>query len=138
MPQSVPADVPAPVSALPPPRHGTALAAVADAGGGFGLDVVDPGRVVSLRGRLDVAAAADARLALADAVQAGSGELVVDLSGLHQVDATGLGVLVGAHRAAGRAGRSLVLRDVPPQVDRLLHVTRLHRVIRTLRTSSCA
>lgn len=131
MPKSVPAP------ALPPPRQGVALVVVADSGR-FALDVLEPGHVVALRGRLDVAAAADARLSLAGAVAAGSGDLVVDLTDLEQVDATGLGVLVGAHRAAGRAGRSLVLRDIPPQVDRLLHVTRLHRVIRTLRTSSCA
>jgi anti-anti-sigma factor len=47
------------------------------------------------------------------------------------VDATGLGVLVGAHRKAGRAGRTLVLRDVPPPVGRLLFLTRLDRVLRT-------
>jgi anti-anti-sigma factor len=93
-----------------------------------------PGRLVLLHGRLDVAAAADVRLALADAVLTGSGELVLDLSGLDAVDATGLGVLVGAHRHAGRAGRSLVLLDVPGQVGRLLVLTRLNRVLRTAST----
>jgi anti-anti-sigma factor len=102
------------------------------------LDRREPGRHLALRGRLGVAAAADARLALADAVAAGEGDLLVDLSGLEQIDATGLGVLVGAHRAAGRAGRSLVLVDVPPQVGRLLFVTRLHRVIRTAESAHCA
>jgi anti-anti-sigma factor len=86
----------------------------------FALDEQVPGQRLAARGRLDVAAAADARLALARAVGDGHGDLVLDLSGLQQVDATGLGVLVGAHRAAGRAGRSLVLLDVPPQVERLL------------------
>ena len=100
--------------------------------------VLQPGQVLAARGRLDVAAAADARLALADAVRAGSGELVLDLAGLTAVDATGLGVLVGAHRHAGRAGRSLVLLDVPAAVARLLRVTRLHRVLRTASTTSCA
>lgn len=104
----------------------------------FGLDHVRRGRLLALHGRLDVAAAADARLALARAVEDGAGELVLDLSALQLVDATGLGVLVGAHRAAGRAGRVLVLLDTPPQVERLLLVTRLHRVIRTARSSSCA
>ena len=46
---------------------------------------------------------------------------------------TGLGVLVGAHRRAQRAGRTLVLRDVPDPVGRLLFVTRLDRVLRTTR-----
>lgn len=104
----------------------------------FELIEPTPGQRLVLRGRLDVTAAADARLALAAAVAVGSGELVLDLSGLEQVDATGLGVLVGAHRSAGRTGRTLVLLDVPPQVARLLFVTRLHRVIRTACTADCA
>src|SRR5690349_14645512 len=97
----------------------------------FALESVEPGQVINLAGRLDVHAAADARIALADAVEAGSGDLVIDLAALDAVDATGLGVLVGAHRQAGRAGRTLVLRDVPPRVGRLLFLTRLDRVLRT-------
>jgi anti-anti-sigma factor len=96
----------------------------------FVLETVDPGQVVHLTGRLDVHAAADARIALADAVDSGSGDLVIDLASLEAVDVTGLGVLVGAHRCAGRAGRTLVLRDVPPTVGRLLFLTRLDRVLR--------
>lgn len=104
----------------------------------FGLTEVVPGRVIALRGRLDVAVATDVRLALADAVDRADGELVLDLSGLDALDATGLGVLVGAHRRAGREGRSLVLRDVGPQVARLLLLTRLDRVLRTVRSTACA
>lgn len=101
----------------------------------FALESVEPGQILQLTGRLDVHAAADARLALADAVETGSGDLVVDLASLEAVDVTGLGVLVGAHRRAGRAGRTLVLRDVTPPVGRLLFLTRLDRVLR-LRTSA--
>ena len=105
---------------------------------GFALNEAKPGRLLRLTGRLDVTVAADVRLALARAVAEGDGDLVLDLSGLDQVDATGLGVLVGAHRAAGRANRTLVLLDVPPQVDRLLLVTRLHRVLRSVRSPRSA
>ena len=94
----------------------------------------DPGRVVALAGHLDVHGAADVRLALADAVEGGDGDLVVDLAALEAIDATGLGVLVGAHRRAGRTGRTLVLRDVTPAVGRVLFLTRLDRVLRTSRT----
>jgi anti-anti-sigma factor len=104
-------------------------ASVAESISAFVLESVEPGQLVHLTGRLDVHAAADVRLALADAVQAGSGDLVIDLASLDAVDATGLGVLVGAHRRAGRAGRTLVLRDVPPPVGRLLFLTRLDRVL---------
>lgn len=92
----------------------------------------EPGdHLVSLAGRLDVHVVADVRQALHEAVDAGSGELVIDLAGLEVVDASGLGVLVGAHRRAGRAGRRLVLRDVPPRMQRLMTATRLHRILST-------
>ena len=65
-------------------------------------------------GRLDVRSAADARTVLHSAVDDGAGDLVLDLTELDSWDATGLGVIMGAHRRAGRCGRRLVLRDVPP------------------------
>ena len=104
----------------------------------FSLEVRQPGQVLGLRGRLDVRVTADVRLALADAVASGTGELVLDVAGVEGVDATGLGVLVGAHRRAGRAGRVVVLRDVPPALARVLLRTRLDRVLRTSRTAVCA
>jgi anti-anti-sigma factor len=106
------------------------------AGTGFALDVAQVGQVLVLRGRLDVRVTADVRLALTAALADGSGELVVDVGGLGSVDATGLGVLVGAHRRAGRVGRTLVLRDVPPSLARVLLLTRLDRVLRTTRTAA--
>ncbi|GGO92733.1 hypothetical protein GCM10012280_43580 [Wenjunlia tyrosinilytica] len=36
---------------------------------------------------------------------------------------------MGAHRRAGRRDRTLVLRAVPPQMQRLLVATRLHRIL---------
>jgi anti-anti-sigma factor len=80
-------------------------------------------------GRLDVRSAADARTALHRAVDTGEGDLVLDLVELESWDATGLGVIMGAHRRAGRCGRRLVLRRVPPQMQRLLVATRLHRIL---------
>jgi anti-anti-sigma factor len=80
-------------------------------------------------GRLDVRSAADARSVLHDALDSGQGDLVLDLRRLDSCDATGLGVIMGAHRRAGRCGRRLVLRDVPPQMRRVLVATRLHRIL---------
>lgn len=84
---------------------------------------------ISLSGRLDARAAGPVRDALHAALATGSGPLVVDISGVELLDATGLGVLVGAHRRARLEGRELVLRGAPPRVARLLKVTRLDRVI---------
>lgn len=80
-------------------------------------------------GRLDVRTAADARKVLHSAVDGGHGDLVLDLTELDSWDATGLGVIMGAHRRCGRADRRLVLRGVPAQMQRLLVATRLHRIL---------
>ncbi|WP_329572503.1 STAS domain-containing protein [Kitasatospora sp. NBC_01266] len=86
--------------------------------------------VLALEGRLDVRGAADARARLHQAVdEGGTGDLVLDLRALDSWDATGLGVIMGTHRRAGRLGRRLVLREVPPQLQRLLVATRLHRIL---------
>ncbi|MBH1933701.1 STAS domain-containing protein [Streptomyces sp. AV19] len=80
-------------------------------------------------GRLDVRNAADARTVLHSALDAGRGDLVLDLTELDSWDATGLGVIMGAHRRAGRTGRRLVLRGVPDRMQRVLVATRLHRIL---------
>lgn len=86
--------------------------------------------VVAVVGELDVLSVPDLRLELYAAIDRAADRLVViDLAGLQFLDATGLGVLVGAHRRAARAGGHVVLRNPPERVRRLLFVTRLDRVL---------
>ena len=94
------------------------------------ITVEQPGRVLALRGRLSARTVAEGRVALVEAIAVGSEVLVIDISGLQLVDASGLGMLVGAHRLALRSERELVLRGVPERIERLLAVTRLNRVLR--------
>lgn len=89
-----------------------------------------------LRGRLDSRSAPDVRQALhslvdAGRTRAGQVDAVVDLAGLELGEVSCLGLLLEAHRRAERAGRRLVLVDVPAPVERLLRVTRLERVLHT-------
>lgn len=100
------------------------------------VDVV--GRSVVLAGRLDVHSVADVRLVLHEVLDRGSGELVLDLREMEVGDATGLGLLVGLHRRADRAGRRLVLREVSPRLERLLLLTRLHRIMHVERPVATA
>ena len=87
-----------------------------------------PGQELKIAGRLDVHTVADVRLLLHAVVDRGSGDLLVHLAEAEVHDATGLGVIVGAHHApAGPAGSVLV--DVSPRLDRLLRASRLHRVL---------
>ena len=97
------------------------------------------GQEVSVSGRLDVHTVVDVRLALHDILGRGDGDLLIHLAGAEVHDATGLGVIVGAHQHARRAGRRLVLVDVSPRLDRLLRASRLHRVLaRSLVDSAAA
>lgn len=93
------------------------------------IEVVQPGCLIALRGRLSSTSVGDVRAALSDAIETGVDDVVIDMSGVELMDATGLGVLVGSHRRAERAGRRLVLQNVPERIERLLLATRLHRVL---------
>lgn len=93
----------------------------------------EPVGCLVVSGRLDVSTVSEVRGRLHAAVDTGYGDLMLDLSGLELVDATGLGMLLGTHRRAALAGRRLVLCDVPPRVSRLLVRTRLHRVLHVQR-----
>lgn len=87
------------------------------------------GQEVFVSGRLDVHTVAVVRLALDDILDRGVGDLLLHLADAEVHDATGLGVIVGAHHRARLAGRRLVLVDVSPRLDRLLRASRLHRVL---------
>jgi anti-anti-sigma factor len=93
------------------------------------ISIDDPGALVSVEGRLAAATVADLRAALVAAADTGCGDLVLDLAGVEIIDASGLGVLVGAHRLAERRQRRLVLRNVPERIERLLAATRLNRIL---------
>lgn len=86
-------------------------------------------QAVVIEGRLDGTTVAGIRPCLHAAIEAGSGDLIVDLAAVETIDATGLGVLVGAHRKATGHGRRLVLRNVPPHIMRVLACTRFNRIL---------
>lgn len=94
------------------------------------VSVVDSarGQKVVIAGRLDVRSAADLRLDLHAAVDHGAGDLYLHLADVEIGDATGLGVLLEAHRRARRSGRRLVVASMTPRTARLLRAARLHRV----------
>ena len=86
-------------------------------------------RLAVIGARLDVSSAGEVRARLDEQLARGCGDLVIDLSGVEVIDATGLGVLLGADRRAKAMNRRLVLRAALPRVRRILRVTRLDRVL---------
>jgi len=93
------------------------------------ISIDQPGTLLSLSGRLSARTVADVRAALVAAIACGAGDLIVDIEQVELVDASGLGVLVGAHRLALRGERRLVLRNTPERIERLFAVTHLNRVL---------
>lgn len=93
------------------------------------IDESVPGAELSISGPLNVHTVSEVRSALSRAIDGGIGDLLLHLGTADIGDATGLGVLVGAHHRAERAGRRLVLADVSPRIERLLRGSRLDRVL---------
>lgn len=96
---------------------------------GVDITVVAAGVELSLVGRLDTHSSAPVRSALHREIEAGWGDLTVHLADLEIWDASGLGVLVGAHRRARGLQRRLVIADMAERERRLVRAARLHRVL---------
>lgn len=77
--------------------------------------------MLQLRGDLDMASADELRLQLLQAVQdVGAGEVILDMSGVTFMDATALGMLVGANHRLTQLGGNLKIESPPDHVRRLL------------------
>jgi anti-anti-sigma factor len=84
------------------------------------VDIGDDG-VIVVRGEVDMAA----RPLLDSVIEAREHDepVVLDLGGVDFIDSSGLRCLLGASRRAFARGSSVVLRDVSPEVGRLLDIT---------------
>lgn len=81
-----------------------------------------------LHGDFDARSTDAVRDALHD-LEAVEQHVVVDLSDVHFVDLTALRVLAFASLDAARTGQHVSLRGVGPQARRMLHLSRLIRVV---------
>jgi anti-sigma B factor antagonist len=81
--------------------------------------------IVSLSGELDILTAPELRAAFASAIGQARTGVIADLSRVSFIDASTLGVLVGAGNRASHLPAGLRLAGVPAHVDRLLRMTGL-------------
>lgn len=65
------------------------------------------------------------REAVAEALEAGARNILVDLSGVTTIDSSGIGELVSAYTTVTNREGKLKLTNLPPKVDDILQITQL-------------
>jgi anti-anti-sigma factor len=93
------------------------------------MDIMTDGPTLVLVGAFDVRSTMEVRNAIYELLALHDGDVVVDLSGVDSIDLTALKVLGMATRQAARDGHHLTLRGCRPAVRRLLHMSRMIRVV---------
>lgn len=93
------------------------------------MDIMIDGSTLVLAGAFDVRSTMEVRNALYELLALHDGDVVVDLTGVESIDVTALKVLGVATRQAARQGHHLTLRGCRPAVRRLLHMSRMIRVL---------
>lgn len=90
------------------------------------VDWGDAYHTVSLAGEIDYGNVSRLRSVLLDLVQQGTGDGVVDMSGVTFIDSTGLSVLVQAKQRFESAGREMSVVGIRPRVARVLELAGLN------------
>ncbi|MHB9026144.1 MAG: STAS domain-containing protein [Armatimonadota bacterium] len=87
---------------------------------------LDPLRVViDISGEMDAFTSPRAKQMMAALIEEGCRHLIVNLRGLHFIDSSGLGALLGTLRRAREQGGTLRLVAPPSHVRRIFEITRL-------------
>lgn len=84
--------------------------------------------------RLNMVAAPKLTETIAEIVSGGDNRIVVDLSRTEFVDSSGLGALVSCLKKARQAGGDLRLANAGPQMQMILELTNLQRVMQPAAT----
>jgi anti-anti-sigma factor len=92
------------------------------------MEIFTDGPTILLSGDFDVRSTMEVRNAIYDHLLL-DGDVVLDLTGVTAIDMTALKVLAVATRQASRTGHHLTLRGCGPSVRRMLHLTRLIRLV---------
>ena len=82
--------------------------------------------IISLQGKITIGSGdTQLREVIANAVNAGRTNILLDLSGVTTIDSSGIGELVGSYTTVTNRGGKLKLLHLPAKLNELLHVTQL-------------
>jgi anti-sigma B factor antagonist len=85
--------------------------------------------VITGEGRLNMVSAPLLREAVIEAITAGRPRIVVDLSAIDFMDSSGLGALIGCLKSARQAGGDLRICAPSSQVEMVLQLSNLDRIL---------
>ncbi len=85
-----------------------------------GVTIIEPKGKITI-GVGDVAL----RNAVAEALEAGARNILVNLAGVSTIDSSGIGELVSAYTTVTNRGGKLKLENLPPKVTDILQITQL-------------
>lgn len=94
--------------------------------------------VVDVEGEVDLHGTPRLREALTELVKLADAKVVVNLTQVNYIDSSGLGVLVGAMKEAGKSGGKLVLTGLGREVRTVFELTRLSRFFDIYDTEAAA
>jgi anti-anti-sigma factor len=82
--------------------------------------------IISLQGKITIGSGdTQLREVIANAVNSGKTNILLDLSGVTTIDYSGIGELVGSYTTVTNRGGKLKLLHLPAKLNELLHVTQL-------------
>ena len=94
--------------------------------------------VLAVSGEVDVYTAPALRDRIADLLDSGQHQLVIDLGGVEFLDSTGLGVIFSLYRQLTPAGGQVVFASVSRPVQVVVQLTRTYKVFRQFPTVEAA
>ena len=102
------------------------------------MDIMTDGSTLVLSGDFDVRSTWEVRDAIYECIDVLDDDVVVDMTDVSTIDVTALRLLAVATRHAWLAGHHLTVRNPGPAVRRLLHMSRLIRVVEVERVAQPA
>ena len=102
------------------------------------MEIITDGPTILLSGDFDVRSTWEVRNAIYELLEGHDEDVVIDLTDVSTVDVTALKVLAVATRRATRGGHHLTLRGCNAAVRRMLHLSRLIRVVEVERAAATA
>lgn len=88
----------------------------------------DSGKVISIRGEIDIYSAPDFKENLFQALGDCKEDIVLDCSELNYIDSMGLGIMVAALKRVRQNNCNIRVRNPKPNVKKLFRITGLDKV----------